>query len=333
MRITRETLIKIARDTVLKRTRRSTGIVTAYLCGSLLEEEYLLGGTTDIDLVFVHMHPDPPPREIVRMTDEVHLDISHHSQKEYEQPRAIRLDPWMGPTVFACQPLHDVGHFMDFTQASVRGQFDRADYKLERARPLAEHARQIWFALQETPPEPDLPEIIQYLQAIQYAANAVALLSSPPLTERRFLLKFAHCAEAVGRPGLQAGLLGLLGGANVDADQLRTWIPAWAQAFSALPADKAPARLHSERKYYYLRAFEAMLEMEEPRSLLWPLLNTWTDAASLFPPESTYKKNWRIILQNLGILGEGFPEKVAALDAYLDMVEETLDSWADQSGA
>ena len=33
------------------------------------------------------------------------------------------------------------------------------------------------------------------------------------------------------------------------------------------------------------------------------------------------------------MLGAGFKGRVAALDAYLDMVEETLDEWGRSSGA
>ena len=41
----------------------------------------------------------------------------------------------------------------------------------------------------------------------------------------------------------------------------------------------------------------------------------------------------REVLLHLGLLGAGFKEGVAALDAYLDMVEETLEEWGRASGA
>ena len=55
MRINRETLLKIARDTTAQRTRADRGIQAVYLSGALLEEEYLLGRTADIDLTFIHI--------------------------------------------------------------------------------------------------------------------------------------------------------------------------------------------------------------------------------------------------------------------------------------
>jgi hypothetical protein len=36
---------------------------------------------------------------------------------------------------------------------------------------------------------------------------------------------------------------------------------------------------------------------------------------------------WRDAFLQLGYLGAGFAERVEALDAYLDVVEETLDDW------
>jgi hypothetical protein len=333
MRINRGSLLKIAQDTVSRQARNDPGIVSAYLCGALLEESYLLGGTADIDLVFIHLSDIPAKREIVRLTDEVHLDIAHHLQKDYEQTRLVRAHPWLGPSIYNCQPLYDVGHFLDFVQASVRGQFDRPDTILGRARSQAEHARQIWFSLQALSNQTSAKEVELYLRAVSHAANAVAALSGPPLTERRFLLNFRGRAEAIGRSGLYAGLLGLLGALNVERETLQSWLPVWRQAIEALPQPVALPRLHPDRKMYYLKAFEAMLGQEEYGVVLWPLLNTWTQAISLLSPEAPQQESWSVVLKKLGLGGKEFGDRVSALDAYLDLVEETLEDWAKGTGA
>ena len=54
MRLTRETLIKIARDTAEQRVQISRRIICIYLVGSVLSDSPLLGGTTDIDLIIIH---------------------------------------------------------------------------------------------------------------------------------------------------------------------------------------------------------------------------------------------------------------------------------------
>jgi hypothetical protein len=333
MRITPETLLKIARDTVAKRTRSDRNILSIYLHGSLLYGDPLLGGTADIDLVFVHNDGAPSAREIQRLSDEVHLDIAHHARSDYRQARNLRLHPWLGPTIFSCRILYDPQHFMDFTQASVRGQFNRPDYVIGRARGQAEHARQLWEALYNLSGEAGLAEVNHYLRAVEHAANAVASLSGPLLTERRFLLHFPARADAVAHPGLYPGLLGLLGAPNVDAPDLQAWLAPWQAAYAAVSPEIAPPRLHPARCAYYKRAFEKIASGERPQDILWPLLRTWTHTVQLLPEDSEARLAWTEALQRLGLLGSGFSGRVSALDAYLDTVEEILDEWARANGA
>jgi hypothetical protein len=333
MRITRELLLKLGRDTVSRRVSEGRDLLAIYLCGSLLEEEFLLGGTTDIDLVFVHVDKVALQREISRLTDEVHLDIAHHDEREYRQTRRLRLHPWLGPALNGCTVLYDPQHFMDFTQAGVRGQFDRPDYVLQRSRKQLETARQIWFNYQAETAEVGPQAIAAYLRAVTNAANAVASLSGPPLTERRFLLNFPARAEAIGRPGLHAGLLGLLGAPNLDVQSPGAWISLWNEAYQAVSPQLAPPRLHSDRRLYYLSAFESIVDGLQPEAVLYPLLRTWTMAVGLLPVDSPSRAAWRQAVTQLGIGGEAFAERLAALDAYLDLVEETLEVWARQNGA
>lgn len=333
MRITKATLLKIARDTATQRSRSDRDVMAIYLHGSVLENDPILGGTADIDLVFVHSSGALLPREIQRLTDEVHLDIAHHDYKEYRQTRALRVHPWMGPTIFGCKILYDPQHFMDFTQASVRGQFDRPDYVLARARDLSEHARQMWFSLNDLKVEPGLEQVHLYLRAVEHIANAVASLSGSPLTERRFLMQFAERAKAVNRSGLYAGLLGLLGAPNVAGEQLLSWLPDWQSAYDSIPAGEVPPRLQPVRRLYYQRAFEKILRGDKPHNALWPLLRTWTSAVAFSPQEATVRQAWSESLRALDLLGPRFSQRVVALDAFLDTVEEILDDWGRTSGA
>jgi hypothetical protein len=333
MRINREVLLKIAEDTVAQRARTERGILGAYLGGSLLGDEFLLGGTADIDLTFVHLDTPPVEREVQRLTDEVHLDIAHYDQRSLSHSRDLRLHPWLGPALFECKVLYDPQHFMDFTQAGVRGQFNRSDHVLGRARAQVEHARQIWLGfVSQAPVQLGPRDVAGYLRAIDHAANAVASLSGPPLTERRLLLNFPRRAEAVGRHGLYPALMGMLGAPHVDADTLKSWLPHWQQAMEALPEAAIPPRLHACRMNYYRRAFEAMVAGEQATAVLWPLLRTWTLAAGLLPAQSPALRDWHTASQQLGLLGEGFAERVQALDAFLDLVEDTLERWSREAG-
>ncbi|MGB3700873.1 MAG: hypothetical protein WA997_06350 [Anaerolineales bacterium] len=332
MRITPSLLNKIARDTVEQRKRHDHNLLAVYLTGSLFAGNPLFGGTADIDLFFIHNERVSPEREIQRLTDEVHLDITHHGRDDYNQARTLRLHPWLGYNIINCTIMFDPQHFMNFTQASVRGQFEQPEYVLGRVQGQAELARQIWLSLHDQKGEPQLDQVIQYLRAVGQAANAVACLSGPPLTERRFLRNFPDRAAVVGRSGMYAGLLGLLGGVQANEESLEAWIEAWERAYLAIPAEQAPAHLHPDRFSYYRRAFASHIGGDSPQDVLWPLLGTWIEAVSLLPEDAPPVAEWQEAFSALGLLGPGYRERVAALDAYLDSVEELLDEWGQRRG-
>ena len=332
MRITHDTLMKIVNDTVAQRARQDRGLLTAFLGGSMLRDDYMLGGTTDIDLFLVYTVKPQTEREIIRLTDEVHLDIAHHDQRDYSQTRQLRVHPWLGPLVNEAKAIYDPQHFLDFTQASVRGQYDRADHIYARVRTKLEEARRIWMSSHIHKDQPGPLNVLAYLQSISSAINAISSLNGPPLPERRLLLHFPARAAAAGKPGMYQGVLGLLGTTNASHDLIMSWVPLWEQAFYAVPKDVCPARLNVTRKGYYSNAIHAMLGGSQPESALWPLLHTWTLAVSLNQMDNTVEQEWLSAVNALGLAGEGFAEKLEALDAFLDAVEETIEVWAKENG-
>ena len=335
MRITRDLLMKLAQDTVAQKVRSDRSVVGVYLHGSLLTDEPLLGGTTDIDLFFVHDDEPGVAREIVRITDDIHLDIAHAARKFYRQARDLRLHPWFGPTLYGCKILYDPQHYLDFVQASVRGQFERPDRVMERVRPLLDQARQIWLSFPLGSSGSDSPQsVILFLKALESVAQAIALLSGPTLTERRFLLQFSGRVNAIQKPGLYAGMLGLLHGmAVLDVETLGVWVSQWRSAFVQVANGNPPERFVGPRIGYYGRAFEALIDREAFQDVLWPLLNTWSRLAALLSPESESVSAWRQAFMVLGLIGDAFADRLAALDAYLDTIEELLEAWARENGA
>jgi hypothetical protein len=323
MRLTRETLIGIARETVEKRIHAGTGLVAAYLTGSLLTENPFLGNATDIDLVFVHAKEPKVRREIVALTPEVHLDIRHNTRVEYDKPKELRVHPWMGPELYDPMPLYVTQHFFEFVQAGVRDRYNDPASVLARSRRLAVAARQVWSQIktsQATGPE----LLIFYLSAVQLAANAVALLAGGPLAERRLLLQLPARAEAAGAPGLAAGLDGLVGAKRAQKEKLRELLPEWEKAFlEAARRPQVEVRISAARLGYYRLAFDAMLESETPQALVWPLINTWTLAAAILP--APWKDPWRAACEQLGLDEASFEERMEGLDRYLDTVDELLE--------
>jgi hypothetical protein len=330
MRITRETLVRIAKETAQKRALEEPGLVAAYLAGSLRSENPFLGNSTDIDIVLVHAGQPGIRREIVALTTEIHLDIVHNPRSEYQKPKELRIHPWLGPELYDPLPLYGTQHFFEFVQAGVRAEFAEPVNVLARARRNAEHARQIWGGLQisqETGPS----LLLSYLKGINHAANAIALLNGNPLAERRFLLQFQVLAGAAGEPGLATRLLDLLGGGQLDAQILGKFQLEWEMDFAeACGRSKVHASIATPRFAYYKLAFEAMLAGESPQAVLWPMVNTWTLAASVLPP--THQLKWRAACETLGLVGAAFHERLESFDRFLDSVEELLEKMAASQG-
>jgi hypothetical protein len=76
-----------------------------------------------------------------------------------------------------------------------------------------------------------------------------------------------------------------------------------------------------------------MLDSDRPLEALWPLLRTWTDAVCSLPGDAPAPATWIDVMSRLGLWGEAFAARQAALDAYLDQVEELLEDWARANGA
>jgi hypothetical protein len=117
------------------------------------------------------------------------------------------------------------------------------------------------------------------------------------------LVQLLARSEAIGHSGLYAGLLGLLGGQEADAPRLRSWLLAWQAAYNAIAPLDRPARLHTDRCFYYRRAMDQYVEGEHPQNALWPLLRTWTDIVLLLPAENPARQDWEAALNQLGLLG------------------------------
>jgi len=330
MRITREKLISIAKETALKRALPDPGLVAAYLTGSLRSENPFLGNSTDIDIVLVHAGQPPVRREILPLTPDFSLDIIHNPRSEYEKPKELRIHPWLGPELYDPLPLYGTQHFFEFVQAGVRAEYNEPVNVFARARRNAEHARQIWSDLQlsqETGPA----LLLSYLKSINHAANAVALLAGSPLAERRFMLQFQERAQSAGVPGLAFGLMGLLGGAQVDAAILSEFLTGWEEAFvNASSQNQVHASISAHRLAYYKRSFEVLLAGDFPQFVLWPLIHTWTLAALVLTPRN--QSNWKAACETLGLTGEVFKERLEGLDHFLDTVEELLENLATANG-
>ena len=331
MRITRDLLLRLAKENTEERAFNDDTIIAAYLSGSLLRDDPLLGNTTDIDLVFVHNTPVENERELKMLSPDIHLDIHHRYEKDYHPPRELRTNPWLGYELYDPQLLYETKHFFEFNQASLRAGFDEPKSILKRSYVLLNYARKIWMNLQFSA-ESLTPEVMHsYLDALLHAANAVAELSGPPLSERRLLLDFPARAEAIGHPQFTPGLFGLLGGTNLVPAQLDAWLPAWKNFFTfASEARTVDIRIHAERLGYYEKALIAIINSENPLAALYPMLLTWTLAAQALPENQI--TDWQNACNELGFSDATLEERLTAFDHYLDNIEEKIESMLAEHG-
>ena len=334
MRVTRESLIRIAKETAQERAFNDRLLIAAYLTGSLVAGgDPLLGGTTDIDIIFVHADEPKHRREFVKLTPDFHLDISHRAKAEFKRPRELRVDPWLGWEMYDPMLLFEREKFFEFVQAGLRAgfEFNAPAPALQRSRLLLAQGRQIWRDLLEVTDTVTPKDVTQYMKSLYHAVNAVAELSGPPLQERRLMLDFPTRAETAQRPGMNAALIGLMGASALDASQIGAWVPEWKLAFeAATESNRVDVRIHPARLNYYEKGINAILAGETPQAAVWPLLHTWTFAVEVLPEHSV--NAWRSACGQLGLTSVGFEERVEGLDHFLDEVEALLDELAREHG-
>jgi hypothetical protein len=231
--------------------------------------------------------------------------------------------------------LHDTQHWFDFAQAATGAQFFQPDYVIQRAGGLARAARQNWMHLEFNRAETHPQRVYRYLKTLENAGNALVSLTGEgePLTERRFFLQLPHRIQPLQRPELVSGLADLYTTEiSVMEAAWSDWLKAWKEAYrAAARLDNVPPRIHPCRETYYEQA-AAALWSENPNAALWPLLRTWALAVSLLPEEMPELSGWQTAMQILRLDEASFADRMTALDAYLDRMEETLEYWARSNG-
>jgi hypothetical protein len=329
VRIDRERLIALARRHVESQTA-GDDVLAGYLIGSVAHGEPVLGGAADIDVVLIHAEPPAVEREIVPLSEDVHLDIAHHARSRYAQPRQLRVDPWLGPAVYAPIPLYDREHLFEWAQAAARGQYLRPDHAGRRATALLEEARRRRVDLGTARRWPST-----YAAAVVGGANAVASLEGSPACGRRALLLLEARLTQAGYPEVFAHVLRLLGAEAVEGHTAAEWVAAWARAYDACARLAGDPMLSPHRRAYYLKGFQAFLEDGAPHALLFPMIQTWDRVLStleVFDLAPDHRPAWESALTVLGLEPAAADRRNHDLEAFLDQVEVILESWEKDHG-
>lgn len=328
MRISQEMLIKLAKDLVANRARTDKDLVAVYLTGSVAQGEPLLGGSTDIDLTFVHKEQPPVKREVLRITYEISFDIEHHHQSFYTYHRRLRQNPYIGFALCNHQNiLLDHDHWLEFIQAGVSSRFDAPEYVYQRAQQFGDKVRKQWFDLNDPQEVPWESWMSLYFDMVGTAANAIASLDGPVLTTRRFMFDFAKRAEALELLPMVGELTRLLGNENMSESLYKQWQPVWLETIEAAnKKSDCPLNISKVRKAYFIQAIEAMAESGALHATLWPLFETWQQALSCLD-EAEAHQNWHSFLAELGFAKERQGYLLHALDHFVDQTERILEEY------
>ncbi len=335
MRITSDMLHQLARQTVNQRLRSEPDLLAAYLVGSLLGEQPLLGGTTDIDLVLVHKYQISVDREIIPLTPQISLDITHKIKDEYEPHRGLRHNPWMGyPLTKNHILLYDTDHWLEFIQAGVSATFHRPDNVLARVKGQLKKSRELWFSLMQEPPSDHLAWLALYFFSLGQAAQALAGLIGAPLTTRRFISVFRERLGELSAPEeILLEFLSLLGISSELNDQIQGWIDSIEGDFDRLAKyDPVPVHLHECRRSYYLNAMRYLANESHPQDCLWPLLRIWLDIQKVLQNHGEDQAEWDDVLNSLELSQAKADDRLAELDHFIDQAEIFIESWESLYG-
>lgn len=328
MRVTREKLINLARTETENRAANGD-VISGYIIGSVASGNPILGGTADVDLVLIHDNPTNENQEIFPLSEEYHLDITHHFRELYDRPTDLRIDPWLGPTM--CEPifLYDPHHFFERAQAGVRGRFHRTDYVHKRAQSFLSRAREIKSNLRA-----DGKFIPNYLRVVAEGTNAVATLAGFPAAGRRLVLILESRLEKAEGGRFFERFLQLHGANRIEEDQIISWLAHWDRCKQdTIDRDDLAS---TSRHRYYFSGLEALLSQGRPEILLWNLLDRWNDSILLLDmlgTDGSHQENWDNALVSLGLDKEEETVRSEELEIYLDDIEEFLEAWGVQHGA
>ncbi|MBL8044968.1 MAG: hypothetical protein JNL09_00420 [Anaerolineales bacterium] len=330
--IERSTLLKIAQDTAAQKMAERPSLLSAYLTGSVAANEPLLGEATDIDLIFIDSAP-PLTREVVKLADQVVLDVQYRSREEYAHPKDLRVHPWRGPEM--CEPifLRDPRHFFELAQSSARGQFHRPDHVAARARAFITLGR---TALHLSPLPGAVPSapvtLANFCQALMCTANAAMTLTGFPGAGRRLVMKLELAARKLNQPAVYDDFMTIFGG-ELPAAQAQLLLADWSAAYQAGQTAEDEL-IHPARRTVYERGFKALIDADRAAEMEWLMLYTWQAVMRHLPGNSVHAENWIAFLERLRLAAPAdFRARVTEARTYLDQIDALVETWADKNGA
>jgi hypothetical protein len=306
MRITREKLLKLAKTQAAMRVMQNRRLVCVYLTGSLLDEEPLLGGTADIDLIFVHDTPPPQEREIGPPLG----------------GSASGYRPCFAGTVPAAAQSCAATHGWAVSSATIPSFFTSAAIGLSLFRRGSARTSTVRRPSSSASSRSWMPPVqgwmtLQSAAGLDVFQRTCAVPAHPAANRQRRRLPLRSAADRTAsaapfspagagspaRPELSAGLIALLsGGTDLLAEaQTPQWFETWQTALGdAGQTSQHPPSLHPARWAYYTRAAQALWS-ETPAAALWIVLRTWCAALDCLPADHASRPSFVSLCRSLAL--------------------------------
>lgn len=328
MRLTKDLLLRFTKTFLAEKLQQKPKPVCVYATGSICTDQFLLGNTTDVDLVFIYNLKPEKAREILPLVPDSHLDIWNYEITRFEQPRRLRTDAWIGS--FLCEDpivLYDNAHWFQYTQASVAAQFFGAENSLNRAQPFLDAARKRWLDCYSGTNRNALQITRSVLHSLEDAANAYACLTAVPFGERRLVSQFNKLALASGNAALTEKFGAVIAPADWDSLNWPQLTQNWQSALKAVSVQpEFPVQLNAIRHAYYTSAANEYWE-KLPVAALWIMLKTWSAAIAALPDQNECTTSWNSFSETIHFDAEHLEYRLELLDAFLDAVEAALDQF------
>ena len=332
MKLTNDLLQKIALDFVKEKAANDYAVKAVGLFGSVLKEDAIVRNSADVDLMIWESYGSQR-REIVELTEDVHLDIEYFSVDDFQQTVELRSMPYKGYLVYGCKPLHDPDHVLDFVQAGVRGNFFETENVMARVDTLLSGARDRWLKYQMTHNVSAELFAQFYFEMLHDVLQSVVLYEDQPLGVRRMLIEFPDYAKKAGDVSLFADVLGLLGVAGMDLTILRNWLNDWSEDYDAVQSlPTINPSIDAIKKNYYFKSMEDQLDSDVPLTAAWTMLFTWVEMATFAEQRGFDGLHWGEVAKTLGFVESEFGIKMKAMDAFLDKVEAIFVTWKSANG-
>ncbi|MBI3244452.1 MAG: hypothetical protein HYZ49_19405 [Chloroflexi bacterium] len=330
-----QTLLRLARDYATRKAAERPSLKAVLLTGSVARGEPALGDAVDLDILLIDDFIPDPPTETVRLSEFVFIDAAYARTADFADRKAARTHHLLAPALNDALPLHDPRHYFDLLQAAIRAPYNRPDHIYARARSAHNAALQSFASLtpfleDSSPADVAINDLLNFHQALYLAALSPILLTGQPeaVGGRKLMVRFEAAARRLN-PELYSQFLAALGVADLDPNQIESFLADWLALYKAAnQRGAAGPAIQPLKRGYYERGFRALIAEGHALNTLWLMEHTM--AASVRDLKET-PEPWLKFRQATGKASGGqFAERARQAETLLALTDETLIAWAKQ---